>query len=257
MQAAHDGVARRQLPLDEQVRQPRIRQVGDCAILVECGARICSDVLDRVSALDRAIAAACFPGVVETIPSYASVLVVFDPVLANPEKLAAQLAGLQSDPVATLQRATRRWRVPVLYGPPYGVDLDEIAERSGMSSREVIAAHAGADYRVYMLGFLPGFAYLGGLPAALATPRRSSPRPDAPAGVIAIGGAQTAVGSIAGPCGWNIIGRTPMRGFMPGRDPVALFAAGDEVRFESIDQERFARMEAEARRGAWVAERAA
>ncbi len=243
---------------EAEVAQSRpIRQVGDRAILVEFGARIGSDVLDRVSALDRAIIAARLPGVVETIPSYASVLVVFDPVLADPERLLAQLTRLRTEPLASPRRKTRRWHVPVLYGPPYGIDLDEVAERSGMSPRDVVNAHVGASYRVYMLGFLPGFAYLGGLPAVLATPRRSSPRPVAPAGVIAIGGAQTAVGSIAGPCGWNIIGRTPMRAFMPQRDPVTLLAAGDEVRFEAIDIERFARLDAEAGRGAWVAERAA
>ncbi len=207
----------------------------------------------RVLALDAAITRNEVAGVVECIVAYASLLVCYDPLATTPEELTATLRTLLGEQAGADPRR-RTWRVPVCYGGSHGPDLAEVAARCGLSSDDVIELHASARYTVAMFGFLPGFAYLAGLPDHLAVPRRATPRTRVPEGGIGIGGAQTAIGSVAGPSGWHQIGRTPVRTFAPSRQPVTFLDIGDEIRFVAIDSTRFARLAAAAEHGDLVAE---
>ena len=226
----------------------RILPAGDGALVVELGDGIDPALNDRVHRLDRAIGEAAIPGVVETVPTYRSILVAFDPLTADAAALGARLlelaAGL-SDAAAT---AGRRWVVPVCFGGAHGEDLEEVARRAGLTAERVVALHCAADYRVYMLGFSPGFAYLGGLPEALHLPRRENPRLKTPAGSLMQGGAQAAVSPLAMPSGWHLLGRTPLRMFDVRRPQPFLLAPGDRVRFTAIDAAEYDRLSAEAER---------
>ncbi len=135
--------------------------------------------------------------------------------------------------------APRRVEIPVCYGGELGPDLDDVARTHGLAPEEVIRLHADADYLVYMIGFMPGFAYLGGLPERIATPRRKTPRTAVPAGTVGIGGRQTGVYPLVSPGGWNLIGRTPVKIFDIKRDEPTLLSTGDRVRFRPISRSEF------------------
>jgi KipI family sensor histidine kinase inhibitor len=232
---------------------PRILPSGDTALTVEFGRTIDEAVNRSVLAFDQLVAAAALPGVVETVPTYRSLLVHYDPLQTSHAALAAALLALAARPRPGVATA-RRWRVPVAYGGAFGIDLEDVAKRHGVTPDEVVARHVAAEYFVAMVGFTPGFAYLSGLDPTLATPRRDSPRLQTPAGTIHIGGAQAAIQCLAGPSGWHLLGRTPVRSFLPGRDPVFLIAPGDAVRFHAIDAATFAAMDRAAAAGEIVAE---
>ena len=232
---------------------PRLLACGDAALSVEFGADIAPEVNARVLALDAAVRDAAFPGIVETVPTYRALLVEFDPIVTDVAALQAFLTAAAAAPVPVTTR-TRRWRVPVVYGGDFGVDLDDLAARHGMNRDELIARHVAPVYRVYVVGFQPGFSYLGGLDPTLATPRRAEPRARVPAQSIMIGGAQAAISSVETPSGWHLIGRTPVRTFMPGREPVFLTAPGDEVVFVPIPASQWEDLDRAAASGAMVAE---
>ncbi|MCB1503813.1 MAG: 5-oxoprolinase subunit PxpB [Hyphomicrobiaceae bacterium] len=241
-------------PLPSASPKVTLKPAGDCGLLVEVAARIAPDVQARVLQLDEQLGRVGIPGVIETIFGYASLLVIFDPARTDYDALTNTVRQLSDEPV-TPRRPVRRWRIPVAYGGEFGVDLPTVAAAHGLSADAVVTAHAGASYTLAMFGFLPGFAYLSGLPGTLATPRRTSPRMKVPAGSIAIGGEQTAIGSIEGPSGWHVIGRTPLRTFDPQRYPSTVFATGDEIMFEAVDPEAFHTLAARAAAGELVAER--
>jgi KipI family sensor histidine kinase inhibitor len=238
------------------LQAPKILTCGDGALSVEFGDNIDPSVNGRVLALDETLRAMALPGVLETVPTYRSLLVTFDPTLTDYEALAHRI---MTEAQSLTPRATtgRRWKVPVVYGGPYGIDLEEVAERHGLSTSTVIELHASVVYRIYMIGFMPGFAYLGGLDPRLATPRRTQPRARIPASSIIIGGAQAAVASIECPSGWHLLGRTPVLSYDPERDPAFLFAAGDEIVFEPIDAARWDALERAALAGDPIAEQVA
>jgi KipI family sensor histidine kinase inhibitor len=206
-----------------------------------------------VLAFDQAVAAAAIAGVCETVPTYRSLLVHYDPLQVDFDALSERLLQLAAEPLAPIA-TTRRWRVPVAYGGQFGIDLDDVAKARGLTPDEVIARHTAGDYFVAMVGFTPGFAYLSGLDPALATPRRASPRIETPAGTIHIGGQQAAIQCLAGPSGWHLLGRTPVRTFHPRRDPVFLIAPGDAVTFRAIEAAEFAELDRAAALGEIVAE---
>jgi KipI family sensor histidine kinase inhibitor len=232
-------------------RSPDIRPLGDTALLVEFGSEIEPEINARVLAFDRR-ARAC-PDVVETVPTYRSLLVHYDPVATDFARLRERLLGLAED-LGGEAAVGRTWRIPVVYGGEFGIDLEETAAGHGISPDELVRRHAAPIYRVYMIGFLPGFAYLGGLDQTIATPRRTSPRLRTPAGTISIGGVQALVASIEAPSGWHLLGRTPVRNFMPGRDPAVILEPGDEVRFEPIEAALFHELDRAAAGGELVAE---
>ncbi|HSF65304.1 MAG TPA: 5-oxoprolinase subunit PxpB, partial [Paracoccaceae bacterium] len=229
---------------------------GDAALSVDFGNVIDPVVNARVMALDRALTAAAVPGVIECVPTYRALMVHFDPVTTDHDALCATIRRLVTHAYEA-DAPARRWRVPVAYGGDHGIDLDSMATHAGLSPAAFIEAHAAPVYRVMMIGFLPGFAYLGGLPPALARSRRDTPRPRIPPASISIGGAQTAIGSVEGPSGWHLIGRTPALSFVPDRDPVFLFGPGDEIVFAPISVAEYDRLAARAAAGDLIAERLA
>lgn len=227
---------------------PRLLAAGDAALVVEFGDRVDPDLNDAVQRLDAAIQAARLPGVVETTPTYRSVLVSFDPLVVAPEVLGRQLLELARLPAAAAGKRARRWFIPVSFGGEQGWDLEEVGQRTGLGAERVIALHCATEYRVYMLGFSPGYAYLGAPPKELQLPRRETPRLMVPANAIMQGGGQAGISPLAMPSGWHILGRTPIHLFDMRRDPPFLLAPGDRVRFQAIGPERFAAMEAAAER---------
>ncbi len=206
-----------------------LREAGDSALLLELDGGIDPAVNARAIAVAGAIRGQAIPGVRDVVSTYRSVAVYFDPLrldVLHLRDLVVRAAG--AAPATTHGRTID---VPVVYGGDAGPDLADVAAFAGLRPEDVIARHAGVEYRVYMLGFLPGFAYLGSVPREIAMPRRATPRPRVEAGSVGIAGAQTAVYPRASPGGWQIIGRTRLRLFDPQRMPPSVLAPGDTVRF--------------------------
>lgn len=227
----------------------RILPVGEAALSVEFADRIDPEAEARVRALDAALAADPPPGFVEAVPSYRSLLVIFDPLAISAAALGARVTRVVAGPVVDAAAPTRTLTIPVLYGGEAGPDLADLAAGKQMTAQQAAMLHAAAAYRVVMIGFLPGFAYLSGLPDALATPRRATPRTRVPAGSVMIGGVQAGIAPIDMPSGWHVIGRTPVRPFDLGRDPPFLFAPDDRLRFAPIDQAAYDRIAGDVARG--------
>jgi KipI family sensor histidine kinase inhibitor len=235
---------------------PRILPSGDTALTVEFGKAIDPDINRRVLSLDRAVARTAVAGIVETVPTYRSLVVHYDPVQVGFAAISEKLLELAQLPLDAAAKV-RQWRIPVVYGGDYGVDLEDVARAHNITTDEVIARHTRSAYTVAMIGFTPGFAYLGGLDSSLVTPRRENPRAQTPPGTISIGGAQACVQCLAAPSGWHLLGRTPVRTFHPRRNPVFLIEPGDAVRFHAIAASEFDAMDRAAQLGELVAELAA
>jgi KipI family sensor histidine kinase inhibitor len=218
---------------------PRFLPLGDTALSVEFGDSISPELNQAVVDLDLAVRAANLESITETAPSYRSLLVCYEPALMSFDALVAALRGLMSIAKQTGSAPAAEWSVPVLYEKPFADDLEDVARQLGVSEEAVINLHSAADYRVYMLGFAPGWPYLGGLPDALHTSRKETPRAQVPVGAIVIGGVQAGIVPITTPSGWHIIGQTPLRPFNPDAKKPFLFNAGDRVRFCRIDQTTF------------------
>lgn len=217
----------------------RFLAAGDRALIVEIGDRIDRALNREVLRLDAALRAAPPPGVIETVPTFRSLMVHYDPLAISRADLERAITGLMERTEAA-PRKSRRWRVPVCYEGEFAPDLDDVARLTRLAPAEISALHRAPCYHVFMLGFLPGFAYLGDLPEALRLPRRADPRPRVPAGSISIATSLTAIYPYESPGGWHLIGATPVRLFDAGRTRPALLAPGDEVRFEPIDPDAFA-----------------
>lgn len=211
--------------------RPTFLAAGDRALVLELGQSIDADVNARIIDLAARLTAENWPGITEIVPTYRSLLVCHDPMILRGAEVERRLLALWHAAQATAPAPGRLWRVPCVYGGSVGRDLDELAAMKGLTPREVIALHAGAEYRVYMIGFAPGFVYLGGLPELLHTPRLRAPRQNIPAGAIGIGGQQANINSVAGPSGWRFLGWTPWRIFDPTGPEPFLLRAGDRVRF--------------------------
>ncbi len=222
---------------------PLVLPLGEAAWTVVLGDTVDRELHARVIELAARIAEAGLAGVVEIVPAYAVVTVFFDPLEADAEVLREQLSRLATVPSARppvrpsalpssrppVRPSARLVTIPTRYDGP---DLDHVATETGLSRTEVIRRHAEPEYLVYLLGFVPGWAYLGDLDPALAIPRRNTPRTRVPAGTVAIAGGQTGVYPLATPGGWHLIGNTSLRMFDPAREPAALLRVGDRVRFE-------------------------
>jgi KipI family sensor histidine kinase inhibitor len=213
---------------------PSVAPLGDAALLIGLGARVSREVVAHVHAAVEALRGAGIDGVEEIVPAYASLAVYFDPARTSYAALEGAIVPLlatASDRSSTA--SSRTIEIPTQYD---GEDLADVAHATGLSVAEVTERHAARTYSVYALGFAPGFAYLGELDPALVVPRRATPRTRVPAGSVAIAGAQTAVYPLATPGGWHLIGRTSLVMFDARRDPPALLAVGDTVRFVPIDE---------------------
>ncbi len=189
----------------------------------------------------RAIEEAPIRGVEEIIPSYRSILIAYDPLVVGFKDLTYQVKSIEKNLSRGKILEHRRVEIPTLYGGKFGPDLDFVASLHGLTPEEVVRIHTSQDYLVYMLGFTPGFPYLGNL-EEIATPRLKTPRIKVPAGSVGIAENQTGIYPIESPGGWQIIGRTPLKLFNPLRPPHFLLAAGDMVRFIPIDDRRYAEL---------------
>ena len=223
----------------------KILTSSDSSLCVQFGDAISEEINDWVRAFALAVEAARFPGVVELVPTYRSVTVHYRPEVVGYARLYEQLTRVLTDLAPAALPAPKTVSVPVLYGGAWGPDLGTVAALHGLSEEEGIARHTAPEYRVYMLGFLPGFCYLGGLDERLATPRLSTPRVSIPAGSVGIAGAQTGVYPLESPGGWQLIGRTPLRLYDPHRAQPILLEAGMQLRFCPIDRETFERLHRE------------
>lgn len=232
---------------------PRLLQSGDSAITVEFSRNIDDAANGRVLALDRAMANAPVEGVTETVPTYRSLLVHYDPVRISFDALGEKLLALAELPVPATAK-TRRWRIPVVYGGEHGIDLEDVARTLNTTPGDIVARHAAGDYRVAMIGFTPGWSYLSGLSESLQMPRRQNPRLLTPAGTISIGGVQTGVQCLAGPSGWHLLGQTAVRTYQLHREPTFLLEPGDAITFVPVDAKTFAEQDRAAAAGEIVAE---
>lgn len=215
---------------------PVFRPMGDRSLLVELGEKIAPDVNRRVQELMLQLQQARLPGVREFAPGYRSLLVVFDPLTLSPSELKARITDVAGRPASAGLPQAKLLTVPVFYGGEYGPDLEGVAGHLGISTDEVIRLHTETMYRVYMIGFTPGYPYMGELPAALAVPRRSTPRTRVPKGSVGIAQRQTGIYSVESPGGWQIIGWTPIELFDPTRQLPSLLEMGDRVKFEAVRQ---------------------
>jgi KipI family sensor histidine kinase inhibitor len=237
------------------VNTPRFLPAGDAALMVEFGRIIDPAINAAVGALMDSLAAQPIPGMAEAVPAYASLLITFDPVRISAgalrRRIARRLRALRATPQDGVAQVSVL-RVPVCYGGEYGPDLAFVAGHTGLSPVEVVARHTAPRYRIYMLGFLPGFPYLGGLDAALETPRLQTPRTQIPAGAVGIGGKQTGIYPLASPGGWQLIGRTPLRPYDPRQAQSILYKPGDCVRFEAVSPAAYAAIAARVAEGDYV-----
>lgn len=232
-------------------KEPRLLAGGDKSIFVEFGDGIDPELSQRVRRLRMAIEKKKIPGVTETVPAYRSLLVYFEPLEINPRKLREILSSLAEFQESEALPESRLIEIPTVYGGEYGPDLTFVAAHNGLSESEVIQIHTGTPYLVYMIGFVPGFPYLGGMSSRIAAPRLETPRTKIPAGAVGIAGGQTGIYPAESPGGWRLIGRTPLKLFDPGREPAALFRAGDYLSFTGITPEEFARIKADVERQAY------
>ncbi|HWQ59495.1 MAG TPA: 5-oxoprolinase subunit PxpB [Clostridia bacterium] len=211
---------------------------GDSAVSVRFEERIAPEVHREVMAFARAVECAAIPGVSELVPSYCALMVRYDPLLLSYEEVAKKLSCLKPD-AAGEEASAEVVELPVCYGGEYGPDLAFVAARTGLSPEEVVRIHSGVDYPIYMLGFTPGFPYLGGMDTRLETPRLETPRTRVEAGSVGIAGIQTGVYPVASPGGWRIVGRTPKKLYDPSRAEPFLLRAGQKLRFIPIGEAEF------------------
>lgn len=225
---------------------PRVRWAGEAALTIELGEGLDASTNDRVLALAEAIEARSICGVREVVPAYRSATIYIDPLLRDGDRLASELLDLLNSAPTCRPTPPRLVEIPVCYGGEEGPDLEELSRLTGRSPAEVVALHHSVTYRVYMIGFLPGFPYLGTVPPALRVPRLAEPRRKVAAGSVAVAGEQSGVYPIESPGGWRILGRTPLRLFDPSRPHPCLLAPGDQVRFVPIDRHAFQHLSAHA-----------
>lgn len=234
--------------------EPRFLDAGEAALVVEFGREVDPTTNDTVLALDAALTAACIGGVRELVPTYRSLMIHYDPLaVTRAELVAAVKAALTS--AAGQPAEAQQWLMPCCYDLPYGEDLNEAADVLGLTRDRAIALHQEGRYRVYMYGFAPGYAYLGGLPDALKISRRPTPRPPHPPSAVMIGGGLCGVATFAMPTGWYVMGRTPVRLYAPTRDPAFLIKPGDVLRFEAVDASTFDALDARATAGETIAQK--
>ena len=232
---------------------PHILPSGDAAITVEFSRTIDDEANRRVLALDKLVTPQALPAVTETVPTYRSLLVHYDPLQIDFDTLGAHLSELALKPLPET-KAARRWRIPVAYGGENGIDLEDVAKALDITPDDVVSRHVAGDHKVAMIGFTPGWSYLSGLPSEMQMTRRQNPRLLTPAGTISIGGIQTGVQCLAGPSGWHLLGRTAVRTYQLGRDPIFLLEPGDSITFAAVDEKTFKEQDRAAEAGEFVAE---
>jgi KipI family sensor histidine kinase inhibitor len=227
----------------------RVLPAGDTAVVVEFGEQIDRAVSVAVLGLARRLSESRLEGIVETVPTFRSLMVHYDPLVLPPnvliERIAELVPGLQTTP-----QAGRRWRLPACYDVAIAPDLEDVASRTGLTPAQVVECHRSTIYHVYMIGFMPGMAYLGDVPEVLRLPRRSSPRLKVPAGSLAIATLMSCVYPLEAPAGWHLIGRSPVPFLQRHPRPAALLAPGDTVSFTPVSLREYEDLLAKSAAGA-------
>jgi len=219
--------------------ETRFLLMGDRGLLLEFGDEISFEVNEKVRRMALAIRTEAIDGIVETVPAYRSLLILYNPLVLSIAELRRRVARLEEGLQQTRFPDPKLTRIPVVYGGLLGPDLESVAEYHKISPEEVIRLHCSKPYFIYMIGFMPGFPYMGELPEALVTPRLKTPRLIVPEGSVAIAQRQTGIYSMESPGGWQILGRTPVKLFDPEMDPPALLRMGDLVQFYPITESEF------------------
>jgi inhibitor of KinA len=234
-----------------------LRPLGDHAVVIQLGKSIQHETHEMVKAVTTFFENRTIDWLVEFIPAFTTVTLYYDPIkIIESHKpfqntlpytiVCSEIEHMLSQLTTLEQSDSRIVDIPVCYGGEFGPDLEEVANHNHMSTEEVITKHSNGDYLVYMIGFAPGFPYIGGMSPEIATPRRESPRLKIPAGSVGIAGEQTGVYPIETPGGWQLIGRTPLKLFKPNNDDSpSLLKAGDRIRFTPISFEEYKALEEE------------
>jgi len=225
--------------------KPVFRNAGDRGFIVEFGQGINPDINAKVRAMAGALKKNTPGGVTEIIPTYRSLLLVYDPLITRPEKLVSTIEGIEN----TLEKAgaepCKVVKIPVCYGGEFGPDIENVEKSANLCKEDVIRLHSEPEYLIYMVGFTPGFPFLGGLNEKLFTPRLKTPRMAVPEGSVGIANNQTGMYPIASPGGWQIIGRTPLKLFAPQRKDPFLYKAGDKIKFIPISRKEYTKLKKE------------
>lgn len=229
----------------------RILKAADSALVVEFGSTIDRKTSDRVLALAEALEQARLPGVTEVVATFRSLSVNYDSLTTTGSELEQAIAAFVDEPTQS-SHSKRLWDIPVCYDPKFAPDIEDVAKSIGLSVTEVAALHAATQYHVYMIGFVPGYPYMGDLPAKLQLPRRSDPRTRVPPGSLAIATSMTAVYPYESPGGWHLIGTSPVRFFDAASAKGALLGPGDGVKFRPVTPDEFARIRTAVERNDYV-----
>ena len=229
----------------------KIHTAGDSSVLIEFGQEISPEINAKITAFVHLMKAQHVEGVKDMIPAFTSLLINYDPRVVNYGALKERLEKLLKLEVSQETAPSRIFDIPVCYGGAYGPDLADVAAFHGVSEEQVIQMHSGRDYLIYMLGFLPGFAYLGGLDKMLATPRLDSPRVRIEPGSVGIGGEQTGIYPMASPGGWRLIGQTPLSLYDEEKENSVPYEAGDYIRFVPITPEQYEQIASEVSAGTY------
>ena len=220
----------------------KILTAGDASLLVEFGKEINPEINRKIAATVQLMREQHIEGVVDVIPAFCSLLINYDPRVIGYEEIKSRIKDLLRLEIKAANEKKKIFEIPVCYGGEFGPDIATIAEHAGLTEQEVIEIHSSRDYLIYMLGFLPGFCYLGGLDERIFTPRLASPRIKIDAGSVGIGGSQTGIYPLDSPGGWQLMGKTPVKTYDPDRDVTILVEAGDYIRFVPINEEEFYRI---------------
>lgn len=221
---------------------PQIKITGDTSLAIQFGNEISEEINLQIRAFDEALNEEQIDGIYETVPTYCALTIHYAPEKIRYSELRAKLEEMLAVSHKAQKMNTIVMEIPVLYGGEYGPDLDYVAEYNHMTPEEVIKIHSGAEYLIYMLGFTPGFSYMGGMDESIATPRLKTPRVVIPAGSVGIAGKQTGIYPIDSPGGWQLIGRTPVRLYDADRDTPILLDAGMHVKFIPVDENEYQRI---------------
>ena len=229
-------------------KKPLFRIAGDRGLLVEYGDVIDPDINNKVRSMAIIMEKESSKSVIETIPTYRSLLIIYDPAITNPTKLEKEILVLEERISQIKIPPPDTVEIPVCYGGEYGPDIQFVADHNSITKDDVIRIHSGAEYQIYMIGFTPGFPFLGGLPKELHTPRLETPRSFVPERSVGIANNQTGIYPLASPGGWQLIGKTPLRLFAPEHSNPFIYKVGDRIKFKPISAEDYNRLAGEVKK---------
>lgn len=233
------------------MQEIKIMPAGDSSMLIQFGNEIKVETNEQITSVIRLMKDQHIEGVIDMIPAFCSLLINYDLRMIQYETLEQRMKQLVKLEVSEEANTKRIIEIPVCYGKEFGPDIETVAKRAGMSVEEVIKLHTSNDYLIYMLGFMPGFCFLGGLDERIHTPRLANPRIKIPAGSVGIGGAQTGIYPLDSPGGWQLLGRTPVKVYDAEREEPIIYQAGDYVRFVPVDEVEYKRIQQEVEQGSY------